>query len=212
MTKSALRGSGLALLLVAVGFGLWSTSLDAADHSEAPGVQADAAADINDLYAWHTADGTAVTIITFGGITNPETPVYDPDVLYGINSDTDGDNEADARVAFRFGMDADGNWGIQTTMGNALGMLTFEGPVGEVVTDPTTGAKVWAGAADDPFFFDLQGFTDTLANTADATDATDIAFTATDALAGANVTAIVFEGPAPGAAWQVWATSQRDNG
>jgi hypothetical protein len=45
---------------------------------------------------------------------------------------------------------------------------------------------VFAGLRDDPFFFDLQGFQDTLATAT-------VAFTGADALAGLNASAIVFE-------------------
>jgi hypothetical protein len=208
---SLLRNIGLAALPVLVGAGLWSASLDAADHEEAPGSQADFSADINDLYHWHTADGTSVTVLTFGGIASAEA-VFDADVLYTVHFDMDGDNESDMQANVRFGQDGDGDWGMQATMGTDLGSISWEGPVGEPLVDADKGISLWAGVADDPFFFDLTGFTETIANLQDDTDASDIAFTATDALAGANTTAFVIEGPTPGAAYQVWATSGRDNG
>jgi hypothetical protein len=40
----------------------------AADHAEAPLSQADPAADIADVYAWHdSAEGTLTTVVTFDG-------------------------------------------------------------------------------------------------------------------------------------------------
>jgi len=208
---SLLRNIGLAALPVLVGAGLWSASLDAADHEEAPGSQADSSADINDLYHWHTADGTSVTVLTFGGIASAEA-VFDADVLYTVHFDLDGDNESDMWANVRFGQDGNGDWGVQATMGTAAGGMTWDGPVGELIEDKANGIKIWSGVADDPFFFDLTGFTETIANLQVADNgAADLAFTGTDALAGANTTAFVIEGPTPGAAYQVWATSGRDN-
>jgi hypothetical protein len=53
----------------------------------------------------------------------------------------------------------------------------------------TGGGQVTAGVFDDPFFFDLVGFNNTLDPMSSAT------FTGTDTFAGANVSAIVFEVP-----------------
>ena len=211
MQKKTLGRALAALLPLLAVAGLWAWPLNAADHEEAPGAQADLAADIADLYHWHTEAGTAVSVLTFGGIANADAPVYDAGVLYTIHIDTDMDNESDQQVHVRFGQTSDGNWGVQATLASALGSIEMSGNTGEVILDEMTGTQIWAGIADDPFFFDLAGFGATVANLQDASDPADIAFTATDALAGANTTAIVIEGPNTATNYQVWATTGRDN-
>jgi hypothetical protein len=139
-----------------------STFVIAADHHEADTTSADdAAANLGDLYVFH--DGGRVTLIlTFDGYRlAAETPTYDPDVLYGFHIDTNADNVPDHEIWARFGQNTAGEWGVQVqgVPGNAAAMV---GPIDEVVSDDATGAQVFGGFRDDPFFFDLQGYTDTL--------------------------------------------------
>ena len=154
----------------------------AADHAEAPGTQADPAADIA------ADDGKLVAIVTFAGLSAPgSSGTYDADVLYGFHFDTSLNGSSDADIWVRYGQNGAGEWGVQVT---GIGDSTIEGAVGGLIEG--NGAKVWTGAADDPFFFDLQGFQDTLATGAVAFDSTR------DSLAGTNVTAIVIEFPSDG--------------
>ncbi|MFT5583323.1 MAG: hypothetical protein ACI9VR_000901 [Cognaticolwellia sp.] len=177
----------------------------AADHAEAPGAAADAAADIGDLYAWHTGD-KLVTVLTFNPFGAAGEANYDADLLYTIHIDSDGDLSADTEIHARFGMNMAGEWGIQVmdlpgadepaTVGAANGTIDAGG-----------GAMVYSGVTDDPFFFDQTGFLDTLSTGT-------LSFTATDAVAGLNINAIVLEFPfadvvsADGTA-RVWATTSR---
>jgi len=177
----------------------------AADHAEAPGTQADPHADIGDFYAWHTDGGRFVSIITFATLGNTTTgPNLDPDVLYGIHIDRDLDNVADADIWVRFGQNADGDWGL-LVQGAPGASGDIVGPVGELVEQD--GIKVWVGHSDDPFFFDLAGFQDTLSTGT-------ISFTTADALAGLNATSLVIEldtaAATDGASFvQVWSTTGR---
>ncbi|WP_181233896.1 DUF4331 family protein [Enhygromyxa salina] len=145
-----------------MGAAVASTVVVAADHDEADTASfSDAAADIGDLYAFH--EGERLTLIlTFDGYKlKSETPSYDPDVLYGFHIDTNADNVADHEIWARFGENAAGEWGVQIQ-----GIPGFEGalvgPVDEVVSDDEAAVQVFGGFRDDPFFFDLQGFKDTL--------------------------------------------------
>ncbi|WP_205632987.1 DUF4331 family protein [Enhygromyxa salina] len=139
-----------------------STVVVAADHDEADTTSfSDKSADIGDLYAFHEG-GRMTLILTFDGYKlKSETPSYDPDVLYGFHIDTNGDNAPDHEIWARFGENAAGEWGVQVT-----GIPGYEGalvgPVDEVVSDDDAGVQVFGGFRDDPFFFDLQGFKDTL--------------------------------------------------
>ncbi len=197
-----LAGAG-ALLAV-------STVALAADHAEAPLSGADSAADIADFYSWYKSDtGTLVFVVTVAPLTGATSDggaaTYDADVLYGVHVDNDGDNLADHDIWIRFGQNGAGDWGIQTS--GVPGSDPFDGAVGAAVAN-AAGDQVWAGLADDPFFFDLEGYTNTLSTGTLAFDGTR------DSLAGVNVTAIVLEVDAAGllgsdGTLQTWATTGR---
>jgi hypothetical protein len=139
-----------------------STVVIAADHHEADTTSAvDDAANLGDLYVFHEG-GRVTLILTFDGYKlASETTSYDADVLYGFHIDTNADNLPDHEIWARFGQNKAGEWGLQVQgiPGNADAMV---GPVDEVVSDDATGAQVFGGFRDDPFFFDLQGYNDTL--------------------------------------------------
>ncbi|MEO0600567.1 MAG: DUF4331 family protein [Myxococcota bacterium] len=184
---------------------VWAATTFAADHTEAPGAAADPAADIADFYAW--VDGGRLTsVITFAGLTAAGgAPTYDADVLYTIHVDNDGDNVSDVDVLVRFGQNAAGDWGVQ-----ASGLPGASGPLEGAVETTLTGEsfELYAGLRDDPFFFDLAGYSDTLSTGTLSFDSTR------DSFAGTNVTAIVLEGPADawldgGTSLNVWTTTAR---
>jgi hypothetical protein len=180
------------------------TDVAAGDHAEAPAVENDKAADIADIYAWHTDAGSLVMALTFGGYALAgDPPTYDPDVLYGFHIDTNADNTADLNVWARFGEDAAGNWGIQVVdVPGATGPI--EGEVDTVIE--AEGIKVFAGLRDDPFFFDKEGYLMTLSTGTVSFDSSrDFALLQ-------NATAIVVEVPLANVAsgpFSVWATTGR---
>lgn len=189
---------------LAAGALLLSTSAIAADHAEAPGTQADPAADIADLYAW--SDGSTINaILTYNPFLLPgDAAVYDGDVLYTVHFDTDGDNVSDHDVHIRFGASPAGNWGVQATNFPGAG-APVDGAVETVIAAP--GGHLFAGLRDDPFFFDVAGFEATLTTG-------DLSFTGADAVAGANVMVIAIEFDAAsllgtGTTFQTWATTSR---
>lgn len=146
----ALAAFGVAALVSTTGHG--------SDHQEAPTVgPPDAAADLGDLYAWHTDDGRLVVAFTYAGYRSPNTPaVYDADVLYEIHIDRDGDAIADTSIDIRFGEDGAGRWGVQ-----ALAVPGESTPIVGAIESTLTGSggsRLWAGPRDDPFFFDFEGY------------------------------------------------------
>jgi len=172
------------------------------------------AADITDLYIFpgETADTTAI-VVAFSGFTaadmsGPTGATYDENVLYHLHIDNDMDNSPNISIAWRYGQNSAGDWGIQVK--NAPG--TTEDVVGAVDTALTSGnATIWTGAADDPFFFDAVGYLTTLGTG-------DLAFdNSRDFLAGLNVTSFVIEVPTAdlggtctaggGNCMQIWATT-----
>jgi hypothetical protein len=200
-----------AAICAALALGLpWFSTLGlAADHADAPTSKEDPPADITDLYAWHTDDRIVVGL-GFAGYSEVGTPpVFDRDVLYGIHVDNDGDSLADWDVWVRFGRNDAGEWGVQVE--NLPGATeTVVGPV-ESTIDAGLGLRVFAGLRDDPLFFDLFGFKETL-------DTETLAFDATrDSFAGLNTTMIVVEMSldavaAGSSTLQVWATTARKAG
>jgi len=180
--------------------------VNAADHSEAPGTKADPAADIADLYAWHSGDKLN-TILTFAGLQQPkdnQKGTYDKNVIYTINIDNDGDLIADIKIESRF-KGKKGKTKIQVK--NLPGTDRLTGSVDQILKK--NGNQVFAGLVDDPFFFDFEGFGNTLATGAIAFDSKR------DSFAGTNITAIVLQmdlrsvqGDGSGSL-NIWATTSR---
>lgn len=185
-----------------------------ADHMEAPATAADPAADIADVYAWHDG-GRLITAITFAGLRAPmagQSGTYDEDVLYEVRIGRAGGTfpstyEADVRIGLRFAQ-VNGNWIV--TASNVPGTSgDITGQVETVVEDQ--GVKLYAGLRDEPFFFDLEGFNNTLATGTLMFDSTR------DSVAGLNCTAIVLEMDlaavtGSGSNLYLWATTSRKDG
>ncbi len=182
---------------------------NAADHAEAPGASADAPSDIADFYAWHDSNaGTLTMVLTYDGLKAPvanQTGTYDPDVVYGFHIDNTGDNIPNTSIYVRYGQNSLGQWGVQAeNLPGEAGPVV--GPVGQTVTGDN-GAKIHTGLFDDPFFFDLAGYTATL-------QSGTLSFTGVDAVAGTNASAIVIEVPLAAASAgnttiNLWATTGR---
>lgn len=222
---AALSAVGLAAGLAA----LSDRPAEAADHTDPPalfgtgGTATSNAADIADLYAW--SDGTNMNVIlTFAGFSTPTAEndgawTQDQDVLYTIHIDTDtplGEQvDGETEIYVRFGPNGAGAYGLQVE--NFPGAAEpVSGPVGQA-NAVATGGQFYAGVHDDPFFFDLTGFTQTVANLTDPDDMNvtpDLALDGTDTLAGTNTSAIVLQFPltalttTDGTPIQVWATTK----
>lgn len=223
--------------LAAVAINFQAPTADASDHIDGT-ISGDSPADIGDFYAWNDGDNV-IAVITFnGGLEAGDEPVYDADVLYTVHIDntadagnaTDftantNDNMSDIQIQARFGMNGNEEWGMQVF--NLPGAdEALIGPVGDDLG--SEGARAYAGMFDDPFFFDLTGFLETVANLQDPDgpepDGADLAFASldpdgdgpVDGLEGTNTMAIVFEFSGELAAdgnadnfIQMWATTGR---
>ena len=164
----------------------------AADHLDAPArtdirfdPTPDLAADIADVFTFHDATNFVV-IVTFAGPRGANLPaVYDPDVLYRINLSNAG-SRADTEIPIdvRFGFDG-ANPGVEVR--GLPGAPVIQGPVETNIS--SNGYMVRAGLFDEPFFFDLQGFRDTLST------GTLMMRPDRDFFAGQNDTAIVIQIP-----------------
>lgn len=221
--RSKALAAAAVLGVIGGALGLWAVNQGpafAADHTDPPsrttGASADRAADIGDIYAWHTDAGKTIFVLTYAGPNDPvagQTATYDADVLYTIHVDTNADRTAEHNIRVRFGQSESGNWGIQVAGIPGGDPATQEGAVGvQNSIDGVTNGFFWVGLREDPFFFDLQGFQET-ASTG------DLAFMPTrDFFAGKNISAIVIEletaDLAAGAdnTFDVWATTARIGG
>ncbi|MEM9191433.1 MAG: DUF4331 family protein [Myxococcota bacterium] len=195
-----LVAAGLAFAVVAT----MRDPADAADHLDpSPRVAAGDSTDIADIYAWHQG-GNLVVALTFAGPVAPGVgATYDRDALYGIHiDDADADNLANDDIYVRFGQNMAGEWGVWAD-GVPGGGGAIVGPAGGTITSGPV--QVYTGLRDDPFFFDLQGFQETLAMGTLRFDGTR------DFFAGQNVTAIVVEFPLSELSgtgpFNVWATT-----
>lgn len=202
LTKAAIIVGSLGLLVLA------TDGVQAADHNEAPGTMADPAADIADIFAWHT-DTSLVTALTFAGLSaGGEPATYDADVLYSIHIDNDGDDVSDIDIDCCFAQSQSDAWYVSCE--NVPGADNGGRVWGAVDTniDGGGGSMLYAGSREDPFFMDFDGFVDTLATGMLSFDPTN------DTFAGTNVTAIVIEmdrdmAAGGGTTLQTWATTGR---
>lgn len=193
ITKAVL-GTGIWSLLAA-GFAF------AADHTESPAATADRPADLADVFFFDPADteGRLVAILTYGGGSDTSDQMdadfyCDRDVLYSfyIDRDDNGDGadsiEPDVRVDVRMAEQADGSCTVR--LDNVPGAGDdFSGTVAgdNRIFQSASGLNAYVGSTDDPFFFDSQGFGDTLSTGTVSFDSTR------DTFGGRNLSAIAFE-------------------
>ncbi len=188
-------------------------SARAADHRETPTTIADNVADIADVYTWHQG-GRFVAVVTVDGIRPPavgQTGRYDEDVVYRISIGRDNfptTYQAAVNVVVRITRNGSGGWKV--TADNVPGAGgSISGDVETVISKGS--ANLFVGLRDDPFFFDLEGFRNTLMTGTLMFDNTR------DTFAGMNATAIVIETDLDAARngsdkLYVWATTSRKDG
>lgn len=146
----------------------------------------DAAADMGDVYAWAEDDNLNLVMTFAGPAPVDEAAVYDRDVLYEFFVSTDGDPlNSEAVIDVRFGRDGADNVGVQAR--GIPGAGTIAGPVETELSQ--NGVRLQAGLFDDPFFFDSQGFRETVMTGTIRFD------NERDFFANANITAIVVQIP-----------------
>jgi hypothetical protein len=142
-----------------------------ADHRDAPGVDEDPRADINDIYAFvNPNNGNVVLAMTVNPFQIGGSPgiFFGQDVLYEFKIDNTGDSVEDLVLQMTFTPVVPGpqQFNIRgpakpRIAGTASSLLldaapTLSGPAnGTVVTGTGSVVKGFAGDRDDPFFFDL---------------------------------------------------------
>ena len=191
------------------------TIASASDHLDAPGLTPPGGSgqtDVADLYAFQSpADAeNAVLIATFNPLAGNASPEdLATDVVYSFQIDNDGDAVADLSLDAIAGAWADDTQPVLLASSDGsrlfptIHAVAWDGAVGQSIGD--TG---WLGldVYDDPFFFDLGGFTGE--NGRAFCDGAG-----SDFFAGANVTGLVVELPRTTLGADqvgVWATVRHD--
>lgn len=212
-------GAGLAALLLVPG-----QFAHTADHFDPPlrtdpragfDPTPDRLADVADVFAFYDATNVylAVTVHTRDAtIANPLTDIYDRDVLHVLNISTDATpSTPEVSIRYRFGPPVNGT-GFGVRFENLPGVTgTLDCRVEDTNcqrSTPNGTVRAYAGLRDDPFFFDLQGFRDTIRTG-------NLSFTKSDFFAGKNILTVVLQIPRASLNTNqigVWATSSRFGG
>ena len=161
----------VALAAVAAPLALLGTSR-ASDHADTPDIASNPGTDITDVHIFPSATNANNVVLSMSvhpliaAGAGPST-AFDPNVLYQFKIDNTGDGVEDLVVQARFtGSDpatqrvSIANAVIPSLKGsvnNQEPMLSTSGPINTVFS-PTAGTKVFAGAREDAFFFDLEQF------------------------------------------------------
>ncbi len=221
--RNSLASVGAALCLGAAALGSF-TLIRGADHTDSPLAAADQAADIADLYSFRSGDNLVLALTISNAQAAPEIQlgrsIFDPDVLYQINIDNDGDAVEDLVIqGFVTGNPSNH---VMHVRGPVAPLAT--GTSAMIVSGPATNVRVstgvspiiktagdmtvFAGVRDDPFFFDLGQFNAIISGQAGAFNDPGM-----DSFAGLNVFAIVVELPiemlGDPATTSVWASTYR---
>lgn len=173
MRTQALRTATGTLLIpltaLALVVGQAAMRAGAADHLDAPTVKSDHRIDINDVYVFQGASPNntvlALTTNVAAGVLSGTT--FRPGAVYDIKIDSaDADAVENWSYRFKFG-DVRGDGTQSINIQRADGAANpVNGGGGRLVGKGSTGAAIaiagggtaWAGLADDPFYFDLAGF------------------------------------------------------
>ncbi len=213
MTTSR-RLIGLFNVFLAVLLSSLTTSLWAADHRDGPRISNDVSADIADLYFFvDPNDPTlAVMIGTLSGFIVPgeavNSGIFDPTLHYRFNVENTGDARPDLRFDITFSprvanatpqnaavtmteMDEEESLGGAPATNPSLATVS---PT-PVVTELARGIKFFAGEVDDPFFFDIPGFSRFVGSVLGGTPDPTRLNRGRDTFAGYNVVAIALSVP-----------------
>ncbi|NNL94628.1 MAG: DUF4331 family protein [Xanthomonadales bacterium] len=193
---------------------LASASAWSADHLDGPLVATDRAADINDVYAFINPNdaGELILVATLFPIAD-ETSQFSDAVEYRFNIE----NTAAPLTAgndLLIGCRAMGKNKRQSMRCSLDGTETVAGKLNEVNVNDTGDLRLFAGLRDDPFYFDLVAFQETLAGAGDGfTDPGDDFFAPLNTLAivvGVDLDLVTDNGAAPFLA--VYGSTHRSDG
>ena len=213
-TRVAFVTAGLALAV-----GASPLLVTASDHLDAPAAKADHRVDITDLYAFRSSSTMTTLVLNVDGLLTPtdtKTASFRPNALYEIKVDRNRDGVADLAYRVRFSAPtalADGTrsqtYIVRRATGAAAVSNVWNGTIvamgrttpyhhGVRIASMIGGGQAFAGARDDPFFFDLPGFVNFKQKLLEgSTNLSTLlgGFTGTDSFAGTNVLSIALQVP-----------------
>jgi hypothetical protein len=193
-------------------------------HLDSPLARKDPRLNITDLYLFKSERGTVLVLDVNTSLAGA-TAGFHPEARYEFKIHLD--DSPTEQVTLRFAFDDADSAGTQTwsatrldgadaRRNEAVGVVFAHGKTGETVST-STGARIWAGRALDPFYLDLTqlGAVDKAVQAADKLDYGDWSpATAKNTFAGSSIQAIVIEIPFADAALSrgrriaAWATTK----
>ena len=169
-----LSGRKAVLLAVAVATvpALLLVRARGSDHADTPAIAASPGTDLTDVYVFPALGNPNNVVLVMN--SHPLIPAgqgpstaFDPDVLYQFKIDNNGDNVEDLVIQAKFNGTAAASQTANIygpaapsrtgTVTNLLNVTPITAQVNTVYTG-TNGVKVFCGAREDPFFFDLERF------------------------------------------------------
>jgi len=163
--KAALLG--LALTTVPL---LMHSRARGSDHADTPAIAAMPGVDLSDVFIFPSPTNSNNVVLAM--CVHPLIPpgggpsvVFDPNVLYQFKIDNTGDSVEDLVIQAKFtgtgpSQQVSISFGKPLMLGTVTEQLAPDSVIGTINTPFTTsnGLKVFAGAREDPFFFDLAQF------------------------------------------------------
>jgi Domain of unknown function (DUF4331) len=160
MQRTRLR-AGLTAILGAGGLVLLAVVASrAADHIDSPSAIADPTADITDLYAWTTADATKLNLVMNVSPSAGPTATFSEAVAYVVHVASmpsyGSTDTRETQIVCKFYAPQR----IECWAGAEY--VTGDTSTGSVLTSASQRLRVFAGRRNDPFFFELVGFQETV--------------------------------------------------
>ncbi|MEZ4371367.1 MAG: DUF4331 family protein [Polyangiaceae bacterium] len=159
--KRPLLMTGLVAVLATATSGAW-----AADHLDSPAAAADPAADITDLYTWMESDASKINLVMNVVPFATNTSSFSTSVIYAFHLTNPQTSDPTITTSYMVLCQFSSNSAIECWLEGPNGTIDYVSgdPTPTAGLDSTNGdMKVFAGLRNDPFFFNLDGFTATLA-------------------------------------------------
>ncbi len=131
----------------------------AADHIDAPAATAEPNADVTDVYTWMSTDATKVNLIVNVHHMAGADSAFSPAVQYAIHINSAakfGDKATESVMLCQFYKAS----GLECWLGDEYVVGDPSDTKG--ITSASGKVRVFAGRRDDPFFFELVGFKETV--------------------------------------------------
>lgn len=129
-----------------------------ADHLDSPAAVAEPAADITDLYAWMSADASKLNLILNWGHNMPATAMFSDAVVYVFHvtsmASYGAADKQETQILCKFF--------ARTSFECWAGGEYLTGAIAAPIESASKRMRAFAGRRNDPFFFELVGFQETV--------------------------------------------------